>query len=40
MAYSSRKQFIDILLEEQAKGNMPNGQMKKKKWLFFTDEFN
>ena len=23
--------FINILLEEEAKGNMPNGQMKKRK---------
>ena len=34
------KQFIDILLEEEAKRNMPNGQMKKKNWPFVTDEFN
>ena len=34
------KQFIDILLEEEAKGNMPNGQFKKNNWPFVIDEFN
>ncbi|KAK9997236.1 hypothetical protein SO802_021922 [Lithocarpus litseifolius] len=34
------KQFIDILLEEEAKGNIPNGQFKKNIWPFVTDEFN
>lgn len=33
------KQFIDFLLEEKAKGNIPNGKMKKKHWPFVTDVF-
>ncbi|XP_050243328.1 uncharacterized protein LOC126692000 isoform X1 [Quercus robur] len=33
------KQFIDFLLEEKAKGNIPNGKMKKKRWPFVTDVF-
>nr|POE92701.1 hypothetical protein CFP56_42014 [Quercus suber] len=34
------KQFIDVLLEEEAKGNMPSGQFKKSLWTVIQDEFN
>ncbi|KAK9986816.1 hypothetical protein SO802_031767 [Lithocarpus litseifolius] len=34
------KQFIDVLLEEEAKGNMPSRQFKKNLWSIIQDEFN
>nr|POE82313.1 coatomer subunit gamma [Quercus suber] len=34
------KQYIDILLEEEAKENMPSGQFKKNLGPFIKDEFN
>ncbi|XP_065616809.1 L10-interacting MYB domain-containing protein [Quercus suber] len=33
------KQFIDLLLEEKDKGNIPNAKMKKKHWPFVTEVF-
>ena len=32
--------FIDILLEEDAKGNMPQGQFKTGTWTAVVNEFN
>ena len=34
------KHFIDVLVEEEAKGNMPSGQFKKNLWIVIQDEFN
>ena len=34
------KHFIDILLEEDAKGNMPQGQFKIGTWTIVMNEFN
>nr|POE76899.1 hypothetical protein CFP56_26295 [Quercus suber] len=34
------KHFIDILLEEDAKGNMPQGQFKTGTWTIVMTEFN
>ena len=34
------KHFIDILLEEDAKGNMPQSQFKPGTWTAFMNEFN
>ena len=34
------KHFIDILLEEDAKGNMPQGQFKPRTWTAVMNEFN
>ncbi|XP_050248523.1 uncharacterized protein At2g29880-like [Quercus robur] len=34
------KHFIDILLEEDAKGNMPQGQFKTGTWTIVMNEFN
>ena len=34
------KHFIDILLEEDAKGNMPQGQFKPGTWIAIMNEFN
>ena len=34
------KHFIDVLVEEEAKGNMPFGQFKKGLWTVVRDEFN
>ena len=34
------KHFIDILLEEDAKGNMPQGQFKTRTWTVVMNEFN
>ena len=34
------KHFIDILLEEDAKGNMPQGQFKPGTWTAVMNEFN
>ena len=34
------KHFIDILLEEDAKGNMPQGQFKPGTWTAIMNEFN
>ncbi|KAK7846114.1 l10-interacting myb domain-containing protein [Quercus suber] len=34
------KHFIDILLEEDAKGNMPQGQFKTGTWTIIMTEFN
>ena len=34
------KHFIDILLEEDAKGNMPQGQFKPGTWIAVMNEFN
>ena len=34
------KHFIDILLEEDAKGNMPQGQLKPGTWTAVMNEFN
>ena len=33
------KHFIDILLEEDAKGNMPQGQFKPGTWTAVMNEF-
>ena len=35
-----KKHFIDILLEEDAKGNMPQGQFKPGTWIVVMNEFN
>ena len=35
-----KKHFIDILLEEDAKGNMPQGQFKTGSWTIVMNEFN
>ena len=34
------KYFIDVLVEEEAKGNMPSGQFKKNLWTVIQDKFN
>ena len=34
------KHFIDVLVEEEAKGNMPSGQFKKRLWTVVRNEFN
>mgnify|MGYP006992903686 CR=1 FL=1 len=34
------KHFIDVLVEEEVKGNMPNGQFKKGLWIIIQNEFN
>ena len=34
------KHFIDILLEEDVKGNMPQGQFKPGTWIVVMNEFN
>ena len=34
------KHFIDVLVEEEVKGNMPNGQFKKELWIIIQNEFN
>ncbi|KAL0015654.1 hypothetical protein SO802_002723 [Lithocarpus litseifolius] len=34
------KHFIDVLLEEEAKGNMPQGQFKTGTWTVVLNEFN
>ena len=34
------KHFIDVLLEEDAKGNMPQGQFKTGTWTVVMNEFN
>ena len=34
------KHFIDVLLEEDAKGNMPQGQFKTGTWTVVINEFN
>ena len=34
------KHFIDVLLEEDAKGNMPQGQFKTGTWTYVMNEFN
>ena len=34
------KHFIDVLLEEDAKGNMPQGQFKTETWTVVMNEFN
>ena len=34
------KQFIDVLVEEEVKGNMPSGQLKKGVWTVVQNEFN
>ena len=34
------KHFIDVLLEEDAKGNMPQGQFKTGTWTVIMNEFN
>ena len=35
-----KKHFIDILLEEDTKGNMPQGQFKPGTWTAVMNEFN
>ena len=35
-----KKHFIDVLVEEEANGNMPSGQFKKNLWTVIQDEFN
>ena len=35
-----KKHFIDILLEEEAKGNMPQGVFKTGTWTAVMNEFN
>ena len=35
-----KKHFIDILLEEDAKGNMLQGQFKTGTWIVIMNEFN
>ena len=35
-----KKHFIDVLLEEDAKGNMPQGQFKTGTWTVVMKEFN
>ena len=34
------KHFIDVLLEEDAKGNMPQDQFKTGTWIIVMNEFN
>ena len=34
------KHFIDVLVEEEAKGNMPSGQFKKGLWTVVRNKFN
>ena len=34
------KHFIDVLVEEEAKGNMPSGEFKKEVWTIVQNEFN
>ena len=34
------KHFIDVLLEEDTKGNMPQGQFKTETWTVVMNEFN
>ena len=34
------KHFIDILLEEDAKGNMSQGQFKTRTWTYVMNEFS
>ncbi|KAL0016144.1 hypothetical protein SO802_003213 [Lithocarpus litseifolius] len=34
------KHFIDVLVKEEAKGNMPFRQFKKRLWTVVRDEFN
>ena len=34
------KHFIDILVEEEAKENMPSGQFKKGLWTVVQNKFN
>ena len=34
------KHFINVLVEEEIKGNMPNGQFKKWLWTVIQNEFN
>ena len=35
-----KKHFIDVLVEEEANGNMPSRQFKKNLWTVIQDEFN
>ena len=35
-----KKHFIDVLLEDDAKGNMPQGQFKTGTWTVVMNEFN
>ena len=35
-----KKHFIDILSEEDARGNMPQGQFKPGTWIVVMNEFN
>ncbi|KAK7825542.1 l10-interacting myb domain-containing protein [Quercus suber] len=37
---SIEKHFIDVLVEEEFKGNMPNRQFKKGLWIIIQNEFN
>ncbi|KAK9993108.1 hypothetical protein SO802_022811 [Lithocarpus litseifolius] len=34
------KHFSDVLVKEEAKGNMPGGQFKKGLWTIVQNEFN
>ena len=34
------KHFIDVLVEEELKGNMPQGQFKSRLWTTIVKEFN
>ena len=34
------KHFIDILIEEELKGNMPQGLFKNRLWIAIVKEFN
>ena len=34
------KHFINVLVEEEIKGNMPSGQFKKGLWTVIQNEFN
>ena len=40
MASPVEKHFIDMLVEEELKGNMPQGQFKKGLWGFIQEKFN
>ena len=35
-----KKHFIDVLVEEEAKGNMSSGEFKKGVWTVVQNEFN
>ena len=38
--FAVEKHFIDVLLKEDTKGNMPQGQFKTKTWTAVINEFN